>query len=81
MGTRKKFCGHSQKLIKSRKTLKSHLEPNFNNFQKKLTSGRDNILTIEIYIIDFNINIISDFICFTTVFYLYVLYNFLKGDY
>ena len=75
------FRGHLQKLIKSKKTLKSHLELNFNNFQKKITSGCDNILTIGIYIIEFNINIISDLICFTIVFYLYVLYNFLKGDY
>ena len=70
--------------IPNKKTMKCHLELNFNNFQKK-KRGKDtnyyyNILTIGINIIEFYIDTISD-LDFTIILYLYPLYNFLKGNY
>ena len=78
------FLGHLQK-FQTKKTLKCHLELNFNNFQKKKGGGKItnyyyNILTIGINIIEFYIDTISD-LGFTIILYLYPLYNFLKGDY
>ena len=70
--------------ILNKKTLKCHLELNFNNFQKQkeeeIIFDCYNILTIGIIIIEFYVNIISD-LGFTIILYLYPLYNFLKGDY
>ena len=78
------FPEHLQK-FQTKKTLKCHLELNFNNFQKKEKKGKItnyyyNILTVGINIIEFYIDTISD-LSFTIILYLYPLYNFLKGDY
>ena len=73
------FPGHLQK-FQTKITLKCFLELNFNNFQKKkkgkITIDCYNILTVEINIIEFYVNT-----GFIIILYVYLLYNFLKGDY
>ena len=77
------FLGHLQK-FQTKKILKCHLELNFNKFQKKKKKVKIaidcySILTIGINIIEFYVDIISD-LGFIIILYLYLLYNFLKGD-
>ena len=82
--TKVMFPTHLQK-FQTKKTLKCHLELNFNSFQKKkkkrkITIDCYNILIVGINIIEFYVDTISD-LGFTIILYFYPLYNFLKGDY
>ena len=69
---------------KQKKTLKCHLELNFNNFQerkmKKFLVDCYDILTVGIEIIEFDINIISELV-FTVILYLFLLHIPLEGEY
>ena len=67
---------------KQKKTLKFHLELNFNNFQEKKDGifSIFNFLTIGIDIIGFSIKIISELV-FTIILYLFLLHILLEGGY
>ena len=77
------FCGHYGK-FQTKKTLKCHLEINFNNFQErkleKFLVDCFDILTIGIEIIEFDIKIISE-LAFTIILYLFLLHIRLEGEY
>ena len=77
------FPGHLQK-FQTKKPLKCHLELNFTIFKNekkgRITIDCCNILALGINIFEFYVGTISD-LGFTIILYLYLLYNFLKGDY
>ena len=77
------FCRHF-KDSKQKKTLRFHLELNFNNFQGKrmenFQSDWYNILTIGIDKIGFRVNMISELDFFTIV-HIFLLYILLEGKY
>ena len=70
--------------IPNKKTLKFHLEFNFNNFQEKKVENFSvdwyNILTVGIDIIEFSVNIISELV-FTIILYLFLFHILLEGGY
>ena len=70
--------------FEQKKTLKFHLELNFNNFQERENGIFKvecyDILTIWIDIIGFAVNIISK-LFFTIILYLFLLQIFLSGEY
>ena len=72
------------KNFKQKKTLKFHLELNFNNFQEKKIEKFQidwyTILTVGIDIIGFFVNIISEFV-FTIILYLFLFHVRLEGGY
>ena len=69
---------------KPKKTLKCHLEFNFNNFQERKNGKFQvdcyDILTIGIDIIRFDIKIISELV-FSIILYLFLFHIHLEGEY
>ena len=77
------FCRHYRK-FQTKKTLKCHLEFNFNNFQERNMEFFNvdcyDILTIGLDIIRFGINITSELV-FIIILYFFLLHIHLEGGY
>ena len=78
------FCKELGKL-QNKNTLKFYLELSINNFHEKEKMKEylvdcSNILIIRIGNIGFHVNVISQFVS-TTILYFFVLHNLLKGAY
>ena len=75
------ICGTREN---SKKTLKFHLEHNFNNFQErkieKFLVDRYNILSVHIVIIGFHVNILSELV-FSIILHLFLLHILLEDEY